>query len=245
MAVGAGLDLPQAIDLADDAVASPALRRDGDEISAAIQSGTYRSATLGATKFAAVALGGASAVNRTATRPARASRISWPSECCPIAPDCTAHTTLPCGSHTLICTTPGSSRTKRALSSAQRLGLRALWPASSSGRPLRSTARWAIAAVSVHSGSETTTSRSQPNPRPRAPVKTAIPARRMRMVRSKARSATQDMRDSRADRRRRGWRAARAAGRRRPAGRSSIPGPVRSRGRAAGRAARRSPRLPR
>ncbi len=83
-----------------------------------------------------------------------------------MTPDCTAHTTVPCGSQTLMLTTPGSSRTKRELSSAHRLGLRAFWPASSSGSPLRSTARWATAAVSVHSGSETASSSSHDRPSP-------------------------------------------------------------------------------
>ena len=61
LGVHAGLDLPRAIELANDAVASPRLRRDGNELIATIEAGkplesTHRRLILPATVIAAMSL---------------------------------------------------------------------------------------------------------------------------------------------------------------------------------------------
>ena len=95
-------------------------------------------------KLLASTFGGAIEETLKSNWPLMASRSSWPPGRSALV--CTAQTTVPCGSQTLMLMMPGITSAKRALSSAQRLGLRALWLASSSavcsgpllaGRPRR------------------------------------------------------------------------------------------------------------
>jgi type IV pilus assembly protein PilC len=51
LGVEAGLDLPRAIELAGDAVASPRLKRDSDEVIGAINSGKTPDAVIGSTRL--------------------------------------------------------------------------------------------------------------------------------------------------------------------------------------------------
>ena len=51
LGVEAGLDLPRAIELAGEAVASPRLKRDGDELIGALSSGKTPDAVIGSTRL--------------------------------------------------------------------------------------------------------------------------------------------------------------------------------------------------